>query len=76
MAADEDLSGVVGLGVVEGFPAEDPGGLLVHGQVGVGAGVGEDVGGGLVVIAAGLFEEMPVIIGDVGDVALGVCGVA
>ena len=65
VAADEDFTEAVGSGIVEALPAEGVGGLLVKGEGGISGGVDEEVGIVFVVREAGMFEEEPVVDGDI-----------
>ena len=68
VADDEGFAGEVGLGVFgEEFPEEPVGRLVSEGDVGGGVGVGEAVGVGFEGIEEPVFEEVPVVRGDVGE---------
>lgn len=59
------FSGLVGLDVVAALPAEHEIGLLLHGHVGIGAGVDENVGFGFHIVDQVVLEERPVFRGHV-----------
>ena len=68
VADDEGFAGEVRFGVFgEELPEEPVGRLVSEGDVGCGVGVGEAMGVGFEGIEERVFEEVPVVWGDVGE---------
>jgi len=68
VADDEGFAGEVRLGVFgEELPEEPAGRLVSEGDVWCGVGVGEQVGIGFEGIEEPVFEEFPMVRGDVGE---------